>query len=324
MNSEVKKNLISIITPCFNEELSVEECVNEVRRVLSTELPHYDYEHIFADNASGDRTVEILRRLANNDSRIKVIVNSRNVGPFRNMWNGLKHASGEIVIPMIPADLQDPPSVIPAMIQEWEMGSLIVYGIRSKRLEGFVMRNLRSLYYKLIRRFSGADIPLNSGEFLLADRRIIDSIIEIDDEYPYIRGLIAQTGGKSSSVKYVWDKRHFGKSKNNFGSLIDQGLNGFISTTRIPARFIMFTGVFFSLLAFFAAGVLFLLFITNPVRPAIGIPTLIISGLFLGGLQLLFLGIIGEYVLSIHSQVRKRPPMFEVERINLPPVINRD
>jgi hypothetical protein len=176
----------------------------------------------------------------------------------------------------------------------------------------------------LIRKFSGINIPLNSGEFLLADRRIIDSILEIDDEYPYIRGLIAQTGGKSSSVKYVWEKRSFGKSKNNFTSLIDQGLNGFISTSRIPARIIMFAGILISLIAFLAAGILFLLFMTNPVRPAVGIPTLIISGLFLGGLQLLFLGIIGEYVLSVHSQVRKRPPMFEIERINFPPMVTRD
>lgn len=324
MSAIGKKNLISIITPCYNEELSVEECIKEVRRVLSTELPNYDYEHIFTDNASNDRTVEILRDHAKNDSHIKVIVNSRNVGPFRNMWNGLKHASGQIIVPMIPADLQDPPSVIPMMIKEWELGSLIVYGIRSKRIEGFLMRNIRSLYYKLIRKFSGTDIPLNSGEFLLADRRIIDSIIEIDDEYPYIRGLIAQTGGKSSSVKYVWERRNFGKSKNNFGSLIDQGLNGFISTSRIPARFIMLIGILISFLAFLAAGILMLLFVTNPVRPALGIPTLIISGLFLGGLQLLFLGIIGEYVLSVHSQVRKRPPMFEIEKINFPTLDARD
>lgn len=324
MSSKAKKNLISVITPCYNEELSVEECILEVRKVLTAELPGYEYEHIFSDNASNDQTVEILRSHAQIDPRIKIIVNSRNVGPFRNMWNGLKYASGDIVVPMVPADLQDPPSVIPSMVKEWEAGSLIVYGIRSKRIEGFVMRNIRSLYYKLIRRFSGTDIPLNSGEFLLADRRIIDSIIEIDDEYPYIRGLIAQTGGKSSSVKYVWEKRNFGKSKNNLGSLIDQGLNGFISTSRIPARFIMLTGILISFLAFLAAAILLFLFIINPIRPALGIPTIIISGLFLGGLQLLFLGIIGEYVLSVHSQVRKRPPMFEIERINFEPQGIRD
>jgi glycosyltransferase involved in cell wall biosynthesis len=317
MNPQPKR-IISIVTPCFNEELTVEECIREVRKVLVTELPEYEYEHIFVDNASNDRTVEVLRKHASDDSRIKVIVNSRNVGPFRNMWNGLKNTSGHVIIPMVPADLQDPPSVIPAMVKEWELGSLIVYGIRSKRIEGFLMRNVRSTYYKLIRKFSGADIPLNSGEFLLADRRIIDSILKIDDEYPYIRGLIAQTGGKSSYINYVWDKRKFGKSKNDIRSLIDQGLNGFISTSRIPARLIMLTGFIFSILAFVAAGILLVLFVVNPDRPAVGIPTLIVSGFFFGGLQLLFLGVIGEYVLSIHGQVRKRPALFEVEKINFP------
>lgn len=310
------KKKISIITPCFNEELSIENCVNEVRRVMETELSNFDYEHIFVDNSSSDQSVAILKGIAATDLRVKIIVNSRNVGPFRNMWNGLKNVSGDVVIPMIPVDLQDPPSVIPKMVAEWEKGFMVVYGIRSERLEGFLMRKVRATYYRLIRRFSGADIPLNSGEFLLADRRIIESILEIDDEYPYIRGLIAQAGAKSSRIEYVWQKRKEGKSKNNLISLIDQGLNGFISTSRVPARLIMLVGFIFSFLALLSAAAMFLMFIINPVRPALGIPTLIVSGLFFGGLQLLFLGIIGEYVLSVHSQVRKRPPMFELEKVN--------
>jgi glycosyltransferase involved in cell wall biosynthesis len=316
MKSENSVKTISIVTPCYNEELTVAICVEEVRKVMSSELPNYNYEHIFMDNASSDRTASILKELAQNDSRIKLIVNSKNVGPFRNMWHGLKNVSGDIIVPMIPADLQDPPAVIPQMVREWEKGALIVYGIRAKRLEGFYMKSIRTVYYKLIRKFSGTDIPLNSGEFLLADKRIIESIIDIDDEYPYIRGLIAQTGAKSAKVEYVWQRRGLGKSKNNFLSLIDQGLNGFISTSRIPARLIMLIGFVLSIIAMVSAFLMLLLFVLNPVRPALGIPTLIVSGLFLGGMQLLFLGTIGEYVLSIHSQVRKRPSMFEVERIN--------
>ena len=316
MNFNNLKKKISIITPCFNEELSIENCVSEVRRVMETELSNFDYEHIFVDNSSNDQSVAILKGIAAADMRVKIIVNSRNVGPFRNMWNGLKNVSGDVIIPMIPVDLQDPPSVIPKMVAEWEKGFMVVYGIRSERLEGFLMRKIRATYYRLIRRFSGADIPLNSGEFLLADRRIIDSILEIDDEYPYIRGLIAQAGAKSSRIEYVWQKRKEGKSKNNLVSLIDQALNGFISTSRVPARLIMLIGFIFSFLALLSAAAMFLMFIINPVRPALGIPTLIVSGLFFGGLQLLFLGIIGEYVLSVHSQVRKRPPMFELEKVN--------
>jgi glycosyltransferase involved in cell wall biosynthesis len=310
------KKLISIITPCFNESQSVGLCILEVRSVMTQELPNYDYEHIFVDNSSEDSTVEKIKEFAINDSRIKLIVNSRNIGSSRNIWNGLKNAQGDIIIPMVPADLQDPPSVMPEMIKNWEAGSLVVYGIRSKRLESFVMRNIRALYYRIIKKFSGDEIPLNSGEFLLADRKIIDSILKVDDEYPYIRGLIAQTGVKYSSVSYTWRKRMQGKSKNGFASLIDQGLNGLISTTRLPARITILLGLILSLTALISAFVMFMFFLINPDRPALGIPTLIVSVLFFSGLQLLFLGIIGEYVLSINSQVRKRPPFFEVERVN--------
>jgi len=311
-----QKKLISIITPCFNEEQSVESCILEVRAVMTKELPNYNYEHIFVDNHSEDLTVEKIKSFAISDTRIKLIVNSKNIGPFRNIWNGLKNTKGDIIVPMVPADLQDPPSVIPKMVKKWESGSLVVYGVRSKRLESFTMRKTRAIYYRLIKKFSGSDIPLNSGEFLLADRKIINSILKVDDEYPYIRGLIAQTGTQHSSIDYTWGKRISGKSKNNFVSLIDQGLNGFISTTRIPARIIMLIGIIVSLVAFISAFVMFLIFLINPVRPAMGIPTLIVVVLFFGGLQLLFLGIIGEYVLSINSQVRKRPPAFDIERIN--------
>lgn len=311
-----QKKLISIITPCFNEGQSVESCILEVRSVMTRELPNYNYEHIFVDNHSEDLTVEKIKSFAISDSRIKLIVNSKNIGPFRNIWNGLKNAKGDIIVPMVPADLQDPPSVIPKMVEKWEAGSLVVYGVRSKRLESFTMRTTRSVYYRLIKKFSGSDIPLNSGEFLLADKKIINSILKVDDEYPYIRGLIAQTGTQYSSIDYTWGKRANGKSKNSFISLIDQGLNGFISTTRIPARVIMLIGVVLSLIAIVSAFVMFLIFLINPVRPAMGIPTLIVVVLFFGGLQLLFLGIIGEYVLSINSQVRKRPPAFDIERVN--------
>jgi len=316
MENTNQKKLISIITPCFNEGQSIESCILEVRAVMTKELPNYNYEHIFVDNHSEDSTVEKIKSFAISDSRIKLIVNSKNIGPFRNIWNGLKNAKGDIIVPMVPADLQDPPSVIPKMVKKWESGSLVVYGVRSKRLESFTMRTTRAVYYRLIKKFSGSDIPLNSGEFLLADRKIINSILKVDDEYPYIRGLIAQTGTQYSSIDYTWGKRANGKSKNSFISLIDQGLNGFISTTRMPARIIMLIGVILSLIAFVSAFAMFLIFLINPVRPAMGIPTLIIVVLFFGGLQLLFLGIIGEYVLSINSQVRKRPPAFDIERVN--------
>ena len=175
---------------------------------------------------------------------------------------------------------------------------------------------MRGTYYRLIRRFADAVIPLNSGEFLLADKRVIQSILTVDDAYPYIRGLIAQTAVRSSSIPYTWVRRERGRSKNSFIDLIDQAINGFVSTSRIPARLALLSGFFFSILGFLGAIATFVAFLINREGAPVGIPTIIVSIFLFGGIQLLFFGIIGEYVLSIHGQVRRTPPMFEVEKIN--------
>ena len=307
---------ISIITPCYNEENNVRECYQAVKEVVTQSLPNYRYEHIFADNASTDGTLVKLKEIAAQDQNVKVISNSRNVGPFRNMWNAMKSASGDAVIPLLPADLQDPPSVIPQFVSNWESGDLVVYGVRANREESWIMRKMRGTYYRLIRRFADAVIPLNSGEFLLADKRVIQSILTVDDAYPYIRGLIAQTAVKSSSIPYTWVRRKRGRSKNSFIDLIDQAINGFVSTSRIPARLALLSGFFFSILGFLGAIATFVAFLINREGAPVGIPTIIVSIFLFGGIQLLFFGIIGEYVLSIHGQVRRTPPMFEVERVN--------
>jgi glycosyltransferase involved in cell wall biosynthesis len=307
---------LSIITPCYNEEVNVEICANELKKVMSEYLPNYKYEHIFADNASTDATLEKLKDLAANDKNIKVISNSRNVGPFRNMWNAMKSATGDAVVPLLPADLQDPPTVIPELVKNWESGFLVTYGVRANREESLMMRMARGLYYRIIKKFAAAVIPLNSGEFLLADKKVIDSILEVDDQYPYIRGLIAQTGVKSTSVPYTWVKRERGKSKNSFISLIDQAINGFVSTSRVPARLALLGGFILSILGFcYALFTILSVWLSDGSTP-VGIPTVIVGIFLLGGVQLLFLGLIGEYILSIHGQVRRTPPMFETERIN--------
>jgi glycosyltransferase involved in cell wall biosynthesis len=310
----VKK--ISIITPCYNEELNVENCYLVVKKIMKAKLPNYSYEHIFADNASNDATFLVLEKIAKKDQNVKVILNSRNVGPFRNMWNAMKNATGDAIIPLLPADLQDPAEIIPSFVKNWEKGNLVVYGVRVNRQEFWMMRFLRSIYYKLIRKFADAVIPLNSGEFLLADKLVIKSILAVDDQYPYIRGLIAQTAVKSSSIEYTWVKREKGKSKNSFIDLIDQAINGFVSTSRIPARFALLLGFIFSILGFIGAAITFVSFLLNKESVASGIPTIIVAIFLFGGIQLLFFGIIGEYILSIHGQVRKSPPMFEIKRIN--------
>lgn len=307
---------ISVITPCFNEAENVEVCASELKKVMSEQLPGYKYEHIFADNASTDATLLKLRTLAAGDSRIRVISNSRNVGPFRNMWNAMKSATGDAVIPLLPADLQDPPTVIPELVKNWELGFLVTYGVRANRQESFMMRLARGTYYRIIKKFASAVIPLNSGEFLLADKKVVDSILSVDDQYPYIRGLIAQTGVRSASVPYTWVKRERGKSKNSFISLIDQAINGFVSTSRVPARLALLGGFILSLLGVGFALFTAFLALTSESNTPVGIPTIIVGIFLLGGIQLLFLGLIGEYILSIHGQVRRIPPMFETERIN--------
>ena len=307
---------LSIITPCYNEEISVFECHERLSNVMKLQLPNYEYEHIFADNSSSDNTVKNLKRIASEDQRVKIIVNSRNVGPFRNMWNAMKSASGDAIVPLLPADLQDPPEVIPEFVRRWEEGDLIVYGIRSNRQESWVMRFLRNIYYRVIHRFAEAVIPRNSGEFLLADKRVIMSVLEVDDTYPYIRGLIAQTAVQSSSVNYTWEKRKHGKSRNSIINLLDQAINGFVSTSRVPARIALVFGFLLSLVGILGGVVTVVLSLTTDQQISPGIPTLIVAVFCFSGFQLLFLGLIGEYVLSIHSQIRRTPAMFEIERVN--------
>lgn len=307
---------ISIVTPCFNEESNVKECYERLLQTMKSSLPSYDYEHIFADNSSTDNTVGVLKQIALQDKRVKIIVNSRNVGPFRNMWNAMKSATGDAVVPLLPADLQDPPEIIPQFVDRWESGDLIVYGVRKNRQESIVMRVLRNIYYRIIYRFADAVIPRNSGEFLLADKRVIKSILDVDDTYPYIRGLIAQTAVRSSSVEYTWQKRKRGKSKNSLIDLLDQAINGFVSTSRLPARIALVCGFFLSFMGIFGAVAVFILTIFGGQNTLAGIPTLLVAVFCFSGFQLLFLGIIGEYVLSIHSHVRRAPSMFEMERVN--------
>jgi glycosyltransferase involved in cell wall biosynthesis len=307
---------LTIITPCYNEEASVLECAQEVQKIMSSKLPMVKYEHIFIDNASTDGTVNELRKIAAGSKTVKVIVNSRNVGPFRNMYAAMARASGRALIPMLPADLQDTADKIPDLYHEWDRGFLVVYGERTNRQESLIMRILRGLYYRIVRSMSETDIPINSGEFMLIDRKISDEICKLGDHYPYIRGLVAQSTSNSTSVPYTWGVRKKGKSKSNFIALIDQAINGFVSTSRAPARIALLGGFFTSGLGFFAGLWSLIANLVDAPSGLQGIPTLIVALFFFGGIQLFFLGLIGEYVLSIHSQVRRLPREFEVESIN--------
>ena len=307
---------ISIITPCFNEEASVRECYETIKRVMDTELAGYGREHIFCDNSSIDRTVDILREIAAADKSVKVIVNSRNFGILRNNYNGVLNATGDAVILFMPVDLQDPPELIPTFVKHWEAGSEIVYGIRAQREEAFLMRNSRRLYYQILSRLSYVNYPPNVGDFQLVDRKVVNAMKRIEDAQPFMRMMPFECGYRAIGVPYTWRARKHGVSRNRFAQLIDQALNGLISFSNAPLRLALWTGFVVSGVSFlYTIGVL-LATLFGFVRAESGIPTVIVAVFFFGGVQLLFLGIIGEYIIAIFNQVRRRPIVFERERIN--------
>lgn len=309
--------MISIVTPCFNEEVSIIECYERVRTVMAKNLPEWEYEHIFTDNASNDATFELLMAVAAKDNRVKLIKNSRNFGPFNSMFNGMLASTGDVVVPFLPADCQDPPELIPEFVQKWKEGYQIVFGERTNRQESKILRGLRSNYYKLVNRMANISIPLNVGEFTLLDKKVVDSLREVDDYYPYLRGLIANAGFKSTTIQYVWSERKRGLSKNNAYALVDQGLNGIISFTNVPMRLVMLSGFLVASLAIFYAVfalIVAIMRLDSGIQP--GIQTLIVGLFFFSGVILFSIGIMGEYVSAIHSQVRKRPLVIEEERIN--------
>ena len=308
---------ISIVTPCFNEEDNIRDCYEAVKALFASELKHYAREHIFADNCSTDRSADILREIAAGDGSVKVILNARNFGPLRNTFNGVMASSGDAVLLFLPADLQDPPELIPQFVRHWEQGYEIVYGIRATREEGAVMRATRNVYYALLTRFSEVEISPGVGDFQLVDRRVVEAMRQVRDGHPFMRMMTFECGGRSIGVPYTWRARKKGLSKNRVGALIDQGLAGLVSFTTAPLRLGLAAGFlisFLSILYAFANFVLSLLYYRQITEP--GIMTLIMAMFFFGGVQLFFMGMIGEYILAIYGQVRTKPVVFERERIN--------
>jgi glycosyltransferase involved in cell wall biosynthesis len=307
---------LSVITPTYNEEDSILSCIVRLREVMRNSCSELTYEHLIIDNASSDNTASVAVKESLLDPHLKVIVNSRNIGASRSIYRALARVKGEWIIPMLPADLQDPPEVIPLMIDQINDGVEIVYGVRTNRQENFILRNLRKIYYRTLRRASTFNLQNDAGEFVLISSRVRDAIIQVKDENPYIRGLIAQTNRKFVSVPYQWKERINGKSKSSPLVLADVAISGIVSTTHLPARIALIFGFSTSLLGIVAGIVYFMLSIFSTGSETSGIPTIIISIFFLGGVQLFFLGLIGEYVLSIHRQIKPEPPVTSVQESN--------
>ena len=303
--------LLSIVTPCYNEEENVEELYVRVKNTMEENLSNYNYEHIFIDNASTDKTVEMLKDIATKDRRVKIIVNSKNFGHMRSPVHGMLEAKGDAVISIV-SDLQDPPELIPEFVRKWEEGNEIVLGIKRQSEENGLMFKIREMYYGLLSKLSEIEIFKNYTGFGLYDKKAMQAIAQLKDPYPFFRGMVAEVGYSVAKIPYDQPVRIKGITKNNFYTLYDIGILGIISNSKIPLRLAIFIGAFFGFISLLI-GIGYFIYWDSM---SIGVAPLIIMSSFMFSLLLFFIGILGEYIGAIYTQVLNRPLVFEKERIN--------
>ena len=308
--------LISVVTPCYNEEANVTELYNQVKENLE-KINEYNFELIFIDNASTDNTVAILKLIAKEDHRVKIIVNSRNFGWIRSPYYGLIQASGDAVI-YLASDLQDPPSLIIDFIKKWEEGYKIVIGVKSNSEESKIVFTIRKLFYNLIRKISDAEIDFvkNYTGFGLYDKQIIEILRKIEDPNPLLRSIISEIGFEKAKIEFIQPKRKKGKTKSNFYRLFDAAMLAMTSHSKVPLRFATIIGFFMGTLSFMIALIYLALKIFLWKDYPLGFASLIIGIFFFASVQLFFIGIIGEYIGAIYTQVMKRPLVIVKEKIN--------
>jgi glycosyltransferase involved in cell wall biosynthesis len=312
--------LISVVTPCFNEEGNIRELYSRIRAVFAAQ-DLYRYEHIFIDNASTDKTVSVLRDLARTDRNVKVIVNRRNFGHVRSPHYAVLLAQGDAIVALA-SDLQDPPELIPRFLEEWEAGHPVVLGVKEKSEESGWMRAIRSLYYRLLRSMSDVELISHATGFGLYDRKVVDLLRTIDDPYPYARGLLVEFGFEYALIPYTQGRRKSGRTKNNFYSLYDLAMLGITSYSKIPLRMATMSGFLLASLSLLA-GLGYLLYkLIFWSRFSAGIAPVVIGLFLFASVQLFFLGIVGEYIAVIHTRLMKRPLVVERERINFEPPAN--
>jgi glycosyltransferase involved in cell wall biosynthesis len=310
----IKNKTITIFTPCYNEEKNIDALYARVCSVID-KIPNYNFEYVLIDNASTDNTVARLKEIAEHDKRIKVISNVRNFGHIRSPYYGLLQCTGDAVIAMV-ADLQDPPEMIPKYIEEWEKGHALVLGIKTQSKENPLMFLVRKLFYSIIKKISSTDQLKNYTGFGLYDKKFLNVVRMIDDPYPYFRGMVMEYGWDIKTLEYTQEKRKKGKSSNNFFTLYDLAMLGFVNHSKLPLRLSAFIGFFSAIISFLVALGYFIYKLLYWDTFQAGTAPLVIGVFFFSSIQLFFIGIIGEYIGAIHTQVRKRPLVIEKERIN--------
>ena len=307
------KKIISIVTPTFNEESNVEKLCS----LISGEMQklNYEYEHIVIDNHSTDSTISILKNLASKDKNLKLIINSRNFGHIKSPIHGMLQAKGDAII-LMASDFQDPVSLIPSYLSEWEKGNKVVMAQKSGSDEDKKLNFIKKSFYKIIKYISEVPLLTNTTGSGLYDRKIVEEIRNINDPYPYFRGLISEITNEIKLIPFHQPKRTSGNTKNNFYTLYDIAVLGIIKHSKLPLRILTFAGLITSFLSLLVAAVFFFRKLFNWESFEVGIAPLIIGFFFIASIQIFLLGFIGEYVMNILTQTRRLPLVIEKERIN--------
>lgn len=308
---------ISIVSSCYNEELNLDELYRRTFEALEPYQDKYEFEYILADNGSTDGTENKLRELAAKDKRIKVILNSRNFGQVCSPCHAIMTADADAVI-AVASDLQDPPELLPKLIQKWEEGAKVVLLQKTSTNESVFMSKARKLYYKVLNKIAdnGIDLAQNCTGSGLIDRLVLNYMKELDDPYPFYRGLICEAGFERAYVQFDQPKRKNGKTANNLYTLYDLGMLGVVKYSKLPLRVMAIVGFFMSMITFLFAIFYFIWKLVNWSTFEFGIAPIIISIMFIGSVQLFCFGILGEYLAAIYTRVNKKPLVVEKERIN--------
>ncbi len=308
------RKLVSLVSPCFNEEANIEELYRRVCAVMAQQ-PQYDFEYLFIDNASTDRTLDKLKAIAEQDSRVKIIVNTRNFGHIRSPYWGIIQTRGDVTV-YLASDLQDPPELIPEFLAAWAEGCKIVLAVKPLSQTNPLVHRLRKLYYRGLDAISEVSIVKDATGFGLYDRVVLDKVREIHDPYPFLRGLICELGYPIKTISFNQPRRLRGLSKINMYTLYDMAMLGIVSHSVIPIRLAAMAGFLTGFLSILVALVYLVLKLTLWNSFPMGIAPIVIGMFFMFGVVLLFIGILGEYIASIHTYVRNRPVIVEKERIN--------